>query len=65
MSNVDMVRRITIKKAKHHFEREQVMASATADREAPGGAEISEALRHLLADVFTVFLKTKGFHQHD
>jgi DNA-binding ferritin-like protein len=35
------------------------MASVTADLEATGGAEISDALRHLLADVFTVFLKTK------
>jgi len=40
------------------------MASVAADLEATGGAEISDALRHLLADVFTVFLKTKGFHWH-
>src|SRR5712691_1722238 len=40
------------------------MASVTADLEAAGGAEISNALRHLLADVFTVFMKTKGVHWH-
>jgi starvation-inducible DNA-binding protein len=40
------------------------MASVTADLEAPGRAQISDALRHLLADVFTVFLKTKGLHWH-
>jgi starvation-inducible DNA-binding protein len=40
------------------------MASVTADLEAPGGAEISDALRHLLADVFTVVMKTKGLHWH-
>ena len=40
------------------------MASVTADLEATGRAEISDALRHLVADVFTVFLKTKGFHWH-
>jgi starvation-inducible DNA-binding protein len=59
-----MVRRIKIEKGEHQFEREQVMASVTADLEGPGGAEISDALRHLLADVFTVFMKTKGFHWH-
>ena len=27
-------------------------------------AEISEALRRLLADVFVLYLKTKSFHWH-
>lgn len=32
---------------------------------SPGGvAQISEQLAHLLADVFTLYLKTKGFHWH-
>jgi starvation-inducible DNA-binding protein len=31
---------------------------------AEGVSEISEVLRHLLADVFALYLKTKNFHWH-
>jgi hypothetical protein len=37
MSSVDMVRRIKIKAAKYQFEREQVMASVTADQPTSNG----------------------------
>jgi starvation-inducible DNA-binding protein len=40
------------------------MTSVRADLEATGVVEISDSLRHLLADVFTVVLKTKGLHWH-
>jgi starvation-inducible DNA-binding protein len=36
----------------------------TADLGREGVAEISEELRHLLADVFVLYLKTKNFHWH-
>jgi len=40
------------------------MAEPTADLGRQEVAEISENLRHLLADVFTLYLKTKNFHWH-
>ena len=36
----------------------------TADLTRDGVAEISKELRHLLADVFALYLKTKNFHWH-
>jgi starvation-inducible DNA-binding protein len=36
----------------------------TADLEREGVAEISKSLRHLLADVFALYVKTKNFHWH-
>jgi starvation-inducible DNA-binding protein len=36
----------------------------TADLSREGVAEISNELRHLLADVFALYLKTKNFHWH-
>src|SRR6267378_8441591 len=36
----------------------------TADLTREGVAEISKELRHLLADVFALYLKTKNFHWH-
>jgi starvation-inducible DNA-binding protein len=40
------------------------MAEPTADLGRQEVAEISESLRHLLADVFALYLKTKNFHWH-
>ena len=40
------------------------MAEPTADLGRQEVAEISENLRHLLADVFALYLKTKNFHWH-
>jgi starvation-inducible DNA-binding protein len=37
---------------------------ALSDLSPEGVAEISEALRHLLADVFALYVKTKNFHWH-
>src|SRR6202022_2267674 len=34
------------------------------DSPAEGGAEISSEMRKLLADVFTLYVKTKNFHWH-
>jgi starvation-inducible DNA-binding protein len=48
----------------------QLVAQNTARQDVPGGlgrdgvAEITRELRHLLADVFTLYLKTKNFHWH-
>jgi starvation-inducible DNA-binding protein len=36
----------------------------TADLDRNGIAEIGVSLRHLLADVFTLYIKTKNFHWH-
>ena len=36
----------------------------TTDLTAEAVAEISQELRHLLADVFTLYVKTKNFHWH-
>jgi starvation-inducible DNA-binding protein len=36
----------------------------TADLGREGVAEISKELRHLLADVFALYVKTKNFHWH-
>jgi starvation-inducible DNA-binding protein len=36
----------------------------TADLTREGVTEISEELRHLLADVFALYVKTKNFHWH-
>jgi starvation-inducible DNA-binding protein len=40
----------------------QAAFEPTADLGREGVAEISEELRHLLADVFALYLKTKNFH---
>jgi starvation-inducible DNA-binding protein len=40
----------------------QAAFEPTADLDREGVAEISEELRHLLADVFALYLKTKNFH---
>jgi starvation-inducible DNA-binding protein len=48
----------------------QVIAQDRVRREVPRGLgregviEISRELRHMLADVFTLYLKTKNFHWH-
>src|SRR6266436_8945685 len=42
----------------------QAAFEPTADLGREGVAEISEELRHLLADVFVLYLKTKNFHWH-
>jgi starvation-inducible DNA-binding protein len=42
----------------------QAALEPTADLGRDGVAEISEELRHLLADVFALYLKTKNFHWH-
>ena len=39
-------------------------STKATDLEAASVAEISQALRHLLADVFALYVKTKGFHWH-
>src|SRR5260370_19614042 len=39
-------------------------AEPTADIGKQGVSEISNGLRHLLADVFVLYLKTKNFHWH-
>src|SRR5260370_31187854 len=36
----------------------------TADLTREGVTEISKELRHLLADVFALYVKTKNFHWH-
>src|SRR2546426_883727 len=36
----------------------------TADLDRDGVAEIGVSLRHLLADVFALYMKTKNFHWH-
>src|SRR6266404_4504893 len=36
----------------------------TADLTREGVTEISKELRHLLADVFSLYVKTKNFHWH-
>ena len=41
------------------FDREM-----TSDIDEDGVQKISEALRHLLADVFVLYVKTKSFHWH-
>lgn len=48
----------------------QLVAQDNVRRDAPGGlgregvVEITRELRHLLADLFTLYLKTKNFHWH-
>ncbi len=39
-------------------------ATTVASVSRQGINEISETLKQLLADVFTLYLKTKGFHWH-
>jgi starvation-inducible DNA-binding protein len=45
-------------------ERERVALEGPTDLSRDGVAEISNALRPLLADVFALYLKTKNFHWH-
>ena len=40
------------------------ISTRTTNFDAKSVAEISETLRHLLADVFALFVKTKSFHWH-
>jgi starvation-inducible DNA-binding protein len=40
------------------------MLKTPTDLESAGVAEIAESLRHLLADVFALYVKTKNFHWH-
>ena len=42
----------------------QAETAAGAGVSEAAGAEISEALRQLLADVFALYVKTKSFHWH-
>ena len=41
-----------------------VMSTRATDLDVASVAEISQTLRHLLADVFALFMKTKSFHWH-
>jgi starvation-inducible DNA-binding protein len=41
-----------------------VVSRSTSDLDSKAVADICESLRHLLADVFTLYLKTKNFHWH-
>jgi starvation-inducible DNA-binding protein len=43
---------------------QQVADLAHTDIDAEGVKEISHVLRQLLADVFTLYVKTKNFHWH-
>src|SRR6266849_2428898 len=45
-------------------EQEKVTFKVTTDLSRDGVAEISTALRELLADVFALYVKTKNFHWH-
>jgi len=45
-------------------EQEKTVSEVTTDLSREGVAEISTALRHLLADVFALYVKTKNFHWH-
>ncbi|RZU29771.1 Dps family protein [Edaphobacter modestus] len=52
------------KNVKQLKEREEWGLETPTDLSAAGVAEISQALRRLLADVFALYLKTKNFHWH-
>ena len=41
-----------------------VVSTRATDFDATSVADMSDALRHLLADVFVLFVKTKSFHWH-
>ena len=41
-----------------------VISTRTTDLDVAPAAEISDTLRHLLADMFVLFVKTKNFHWH-
>jgi starvation-inducible DNA-binding protein len=45
-------------------ERHQAMREIPTDLNREGVVEITTALRQLLADAFTLYLKTKNFHWH-
>jgi starvation-inducible DNA-binding protein len=45
-------------------EREKRALEVPTDLDEHGVAEIARALRQLLADVFTLYVKTKNFHWH-
>jgi len=51
-------------KHRHMYEEEQRQLETPTDLSSRGVAEIAQRLRHLLADVFTLYLKTKNFHWH-
>jgi starvation-inducible DNA-binding protein len=40
------------------------ISPSTTDLDVASAAEISDALRHLLADMLVLFVKTKSFHWH-
>ena len=44
--------------------RETRIIEPTSDIEHDGAVEISKELRHLLADAFALYMKTKNFHWH-
>jgi starvation-inducible DNA-binding protein len=44
--------------------RESAALQTPTDLSRKGVADISNALRHLLADVFALYMKTKNFHWH-
>src|SRR5436305_14710596 len=62
----EISRRLTMAKSGvAQLERRESLASATTtDLSRDAVAEISNALRELLADVFALYLKTKNFHWH-
>jgi len=58
--NETMGKKDTIRLEVHEKERSET----TSDLSRGGVAEISDALRPLLADVFALYVKTKNFHWH-
>ena len=48
--------------ASHTNESNELLTPADLPRK--GAAQVGEELRHLLADVFALYLKTKNFHWH-
>jgi len=48
----------------HRRQSTTTTAHPLSDLAPEGVADISEALRHLLADVFALYVKTKNFHWH-
>ena len=48
----------------HLLKREKEILEIPTDLSPNGVAEIARALRQLLADVFTLYVKTKNFHWH-
>jgi starvation-inducible DNA-binding protein len=57
-------RRPTMAKTAASPAREKTTLEASTDLSREGVAEITAALRRLLADVFALYVKTKNFHWH-